>query len=273
MDAASVWSEWNWAPSILAGLALFTGLYLYAVGPGRRRFAEAAPVRPAPMAWFLGGVAVLFLALVSPLDALSDGYLFTAHMWQHFMLAFVAPPCLLLGTPNWLLRPLLKQPILAWALRRLTAPLLAYAVFNIIFMAWHLPALYEAALNNEAIHIFEHLLFIFTGVLNWWPVMSPLPELQRLNDPGRIFYLFLEVIPTSVMGAFVSFPETVLYPTYANAPRVLNISPMEDQQYAGLIMWIPAAFIYLLALSIVFMSWFSREQKAEPAHTVPPRGA
>jgi putative membrane protein len=273
VDTASVWSEWNWEPSILVGLALFAGLYLYATGPGRRWFTRAAPVRPGQKAWFLGGVVVLFLALLSPLDALSDRYLFSAHMWQHFMLAFLAPPCLLLGTPDWLLRPLLKQPILAWGLRHLTAPLFAYASFNIIFMAWHLPALYEATLHNEALHIFEHLLFIATGVLNWWPVMSPLPELQRLSYPGRIFYLFLEVIPTSVMGAFVTFPATVLYPTYANAPRVLDLSPMEDQQFAGLVMWIPAAFIYLFALSLVFMSWFSREQKAESVHPVPPPGA
>jgi putative membrane protein len=266
---ASVWLEWNWEPSILLGLALFAGGYLWATGPGRRRFDGARPVRAAQRAWFLSGVAVLFLALVSPLDALGDGYLFTAHMWQHFMLAFLAPPCLLLGTPDWLLRPLLKQPAIAWWLRLLTAPLFAFAAFNIIFMAWHAPALYEATLHNEAVHIFEHLLFIATGVLNWWPVLSPLPELHRLAYPGRIFYLFGEAIPTSVMGAFVTFPTTVLYPTYANAPRILNLSPMEDQQFAGLIMWIPAAAIYLFALSLVFMTWFNREQARDQAQLPP----
>jgi putative membrane protein len=269
---ASVWFEWNWEPSILLGLVLLTGFYLFATGPGRKWFNQAQPARPGQKAWFLGGVAILFLALVSPLDALSDGYLFTAHMWQHFMLAFLAPPSLLLGTPDWLLRPLLKQPVLAWWLRLLTAPLLAFASFNIIFMVWHLPALYEATLHNNAFHISEHLLFMSSGVLNWWPVLSPLPELPRLSYPARMFYLFAEAIPTSVMGAFVTFPATVLYPTYANAPRILNLSPMEDQQFAGLIMWIPAAATYLVALSLVFMSWFSHEQAADAARPVPPTG-
>ena len=269
---ASVWFEWNWEPSILLGLALFTGLYFFAAGPGRRWFPEAQALRPGQAVWFLAGVLLFFLALCSPLDALSDGYLFTAHMVQHFMLAFLAPPCLLLGTPDWLLRPLLRQPVIAGVGRWLTTPIFAYLSFNIIFGAWHFPALYEATLENSAIHIFEHLLFMGTGVLNWWPVLSPLPELNRLSDPGRIVYLFLEVIPTSVMGAFATFPATVLYPTYANAPRILNLTPIEDQQFAGLIMWIPAAALYLFALSLVFMSWFSREQKAEPIRQAPPTG-
>jgi putative membrane protein len=270
---ASVWFEWNWSPSILAGLALLAGGYLWAMGPGRGRFAGAQPAPLAQKAWFLGGVAILFLALCSPLDALSDGYLFTAHMWQHYMLAFLAPPCLLLGTPGWLLRPLLKWPALARGLRLVTAPLFAFAAFNIIFMVWHFPALYESTLDNEAIHIFEHLLFIGTGVLNWWPVLSPLPELQRLSYPGRVVYLFLEVIPSSVMGGLVTFPATVLYPTYADAPRVAGLSAMEDQQFAGMIMWIPAAAVYLLALSLEFMAWANQEQAADAARRVPPAGA
>jgi len=264
--------QWNWAPSLWLGLTAFTGLYLFAITRGRGRFEGARPVPPAQIVWFLAGVVILFLALISPLDALSDGYLFSAHMWQHFMLAFLAPSCLLLGTPDWLLRPLLRQPAVAWVLRLLTAPLFAFAAFNIFFAVWHVPALYEATLHNEGVHIFEHLLFISTGVLNWWPVFGPLPELRRLSDPGRIFYLFLEVIPTSVMGAFVTFPTAPLYPTYANAPRVLNLSPMEDQQFAGLIMWIPAAGVYLLALSLVFMEWFRREQSADRAGQAPLKG-
>jgi cytochrome c oxidase assembly factor CtaG len=94
--------------------------------------------------------------------------------------------------------------------------------------------------------------------------------LQRLSYPGRIVYLFLEVIPSSVMGALVTFPATVLYPTYANAPRVAGLSPMEDQQFAGMIMWIPAAAIYLLALSLEFMAWANHEQAADAARRVPP---
>ena len=262
----SVWLEWNWEPSILMGLALLAGLYWAATGPWRARFDRAASVMRAQRLWFLSGVGVMFLALVSPLDALSDRYLFSAHMLQHFLIGFVAPPMLLLGTPGWLLRPLV-QPLLrsrlsAWALRLLTAPLVAFGAFNLIFIVWHVPAFYEATLHNEALHIFEHLLFIGTGVMNWWPILSPLPELPRLSSPAQVLYLFAEAIPTSVLGAFVTFPATVLYPTYADAPRILNLSPYEDQQFAGLVMWMPGAMIYLLALSLVLRDWFNREQTA-----------
>ncbi len=266
---SGVWAEWNWQPSLWLGLVVLTGGYLGAVNVWRQRFRQPAPVSRGQKAWFLSAAGVLFFALVSPLDALSDQYLFSAHMLQHLLLSLVAPPMLLLGTPGWLLRPLLRLPGVERGLRFLTHPLVAFSVFNLSFAAWHLPVLYEATLQNEAIHIFEHLLFMGTGILNWWPILSPLPELPRLSYPAQIAYLFAEGIPATLLGALIVFSPDILYPTYASAARVINLTPAQDQAAAGLIMWMPGGMIYLLALSLVFRAWYNREQAAGQTKLAP----
>jgi cytochrome c oxidase assembly factor CtaG len=258
-------TEWNWAPSILIGLALLAGGYLGAAYLWRPRFRPSEPLPRAQVVWFMAGLGVIFVALLSPLDGLGDEYLFSAHMLQHFLIAFVAPPLLLLGTPAWLVRPLAAQTLIGRGLRFLTTPLIAFASFNLVFMAWHFPLLYEATLHDETIHIFEHLLFMATGVLNWWPILSPLPEMPRLSYPAQLAYLFLEGIPATILSALIVFAPAVLYPTYAAAERVIDLSPRDDQLFAGLIMWIPCDLLYLLALSLVFRAWFKREQTAQAA--------
>jgi putative membrane protein len=261
----SVWTEWNWAPSILIGLALLAGGYLGATALWRPRIRPPEPLSSGQAAWFLAGLGVIFVALTSPLDALGDDYLFSAHMLQHFLIAFLAPPMLLLGTPAWLVRPLAAMPVVGRALRLLTQPLVAFASFNLVFMAWHLPALYEATLQHEAVHILEHLMFMATGVLNWWPVLSPLPEMPRLPYPAQLVYLFFEGIPATILSALIVFAPGVLYPTYAAAERVMDLSPHDDQLLAGLLMWIPCDLMYLLALSLVFRAWYYREAAAQAA--------
>jgi cytochrome c oxidase assembly factor CtaG len=256
-------ADWNWEPSIWIGVALLIGAYLCAIGPLRSRFGASEPVSRAGVAWFLLGAGVILFALVSPLDDLGDEYLFSAHMAQHLLLTLVAPPLLLMGTPGWTLRPILRYRIVTKVARVLTTPLVSFIVFNAVFLTWHLPALYEATLQNESVHILEHLLFMATGVLNWWPILSPLPELPRLSPPGQILYLFLEAVPATVLSALIVFAPTVLYPTYAAAPRVLGLDALADQQIAGLVMWTPGGLIYLGALTAVFFAWFGREERTE----------
>src|SRR5207247_3327008 len=129
------------------------------------------------------------------LHDLSDTYLFSAHMVQHLLLTLVVAPLFVAGTPGWMLRPLLRHPRTGTLLRWVTRPIPCFAIFNVVIAAWHLPPLYNAAMNNHNIHIFEHLLFIAAAVLMWWPVLSPLPELPRLSFPGQMLYLFLMSLP------------------------------------------------------------------------------
>jgi cytochrome c oxidase assembly factor CtaG len=262
-EAETVLMTWSTEPTIWLGIALLVALYFLASGPWRSRIPDARPVERAQVAWFLLGMLIIWFALVSPLDEMSDQYLFSAHMVQHLLLTLVAPPLLLIGTPGWMLRPLLRNERVKAVARVLTMPVVAFAVFNLDFMIWHVPALYEATLENEAIHIVEHLLFISTAFLNWWPILSPLPELPRLPYPAQILYLFLDAVPSTVLGAIFAFASNVMYATYAAAPRIFGVSALDDQLFGGLIMAMPGGMIYLVALSIVFFLWLGREDRAE----------
>lgn len=253
-------THWEWEPSIVLGSALLGGAYLYAVGPLRCRFRLARAVSRGRVALFLLGVAVMFLALVSPLDHVGDKYLFSAHMAQHLLLIVVMPPLLLLGTPGWLLRPLIRRPAVAQFARLVTFPVVAFVLFNGNLWLWHLPVLYDLALRYEGVHIVEHLSFMVTAVIGWWPVLSPLPEVPRLPNPGRMLYLFLNSLPSAALGILFVFTREPLYPTYVAAPRVFGISALTDQQLGGLLMWVPGNLVYLLAISILFFVWFSRQE-------------
>lgn len=194
---------WSWEPSLLVSLFGQVGAYLACVGPLRNYFPSAGPIPRARVLTFLLGSFILFIALVSPLGALSDGYLFSAHIIQHILLTLIAPPLLLLGTPRWLFRPFVMTRIGLWGGRALTHPVVAYLLFNLAFILWHIPAYYDAALRNEYIHILQHVIYIGTATLMWWPIFGVLDELPRLPEPAQCLYLFLMVIPSGLLGALL----------------------------------------------------------------------
>jgi len=252
-------TQWNWEPSIVIGTALVVGLYLYAVGPLRRKYHLAESVKRGQVCSFLLGVSIMFLALVSPLDELGDSYLFSAHMVQHLCLTIVVPPLLLLGTPGWLVEPLLRKAMIFRIARVLTFPVVAFFLYNIDFWLWHAPPLYNAALENQGIHIFEHATFIVFGVIYWWPVFSPSALLPRLSMGGQVLYLFLSGMPAVALGAGLTFLPP-LYAPYLAAPRIWGLTAATDQQLGGLIMWIPGNIFYIVIASILFISWMQGQE-------------
>jgi putative membrane protein len=258
-------TTWNWDPSIVVGTVLFVAAYFGALGPFRGYFRSSDRIAPAQVGLFLLGVAVIVIALVSPLDGIGDEYLFTAHMTQHALLMVVAPPLILAALPGWMLRPLLKPPGIKRIARVLTSAPFALLLFNLDLVLWHLPALYESTLENEYVHIVEHLSFIALGVLNWWPLLSPMPELPRLPDAGRILYLFLNLLPSAVLGWFFISAPAVIYPTYAAAPHVFRLFGMDDQLIGGYMMAMPGAVVYLGAALVILDKRVRRLEQAKPA--------
>lgn len=263
----------TWLPDpipLLALLALQMGYFL-CLGPWRRRFAAhgslAQPGRRVGrgrQAAFVAGVVALGLALVSPLDRLA-GYLLSAHMLQHLLLTIVGPPLLLLGTPGWLVRPALRARAVAWLAGRVTRAKLAFAIGSVVFAGWHIPALYDAALQHHAIHVAEHLTFMAAAVILWWPLLGMLPELPRLTPPLQMLYVFLQTLPGALIGIILSMASAPLYPTYTAAPRVLGLSVMMDQQIGGLIMWVGTNLFWLAVLTVVFFRWAAGEEAEEAA--------
>ena len=254
------WQGWDWHPSVVIGLALLGGLYVYLGG-------LAAPRRRVTA--FGASLVVLGVALNGPLHNLSDGYLFSAHMVQHLALTLVFPPLLLYGTPAWVVRPLLGPAWVLRSARRATRPLAAGALFSAPITLWHVPQFYESALEHHPLHIVQHLVFIATAVIMWWPILSPVPELPRASYPTQLIYLFALGLPMSLAGALITLSEQVLYPFYAGAPRVWGLAPLADQQLGGLLMWVVGTIYLWVAASVVWFRWSAREESGDVERAVP----
>ena len=266
--SGSLWTHWHGHPEVLIGLALFEGAYLVCVGPLRERYDLADSSDPRQIATFTLGVLAIFVSLLSPIHILSDQYLFSAHMLQHVLLTLVAPPLLILGTPDWLLRPLLR-PVALFRLARLaTHPVVAFATFNIIFSLWHLPALYNLSVTVHLVHIGEHLMFMGTAMLMWWPIASNMPELPRLSYPLQMVYLFLLSIAQIIVFAPIMFSREPLYQWYVDAPRIWSLTPLVDQQLGAIIMKMGGGAIFMALLIVAFFRWFGREEERTRAEAV-----
>ncbi|MEO7000362.1 MAG: cytochrome c oxidase assembly protein [Ktedonobacterales bacterium] len=249
--STSLLVDWNLNPILLLGILALSVAYWYAVGPLAQRLGET--VTTWQIISFTAGTVALALALVSPLDALGDTYLFSAHMVQHMLISVVTPPLWLLGVPGWLAAGLLKGRVRRVA-RWLGNPIIAFGAFNLDLWLWHFPPFYDATLANEYLHIFEHLTFIALGVLFWWPVLAPLKEL-RISRGFAVLYLFMGCQPMVALGALLTFAAQPLYQPYVTAPVIWGSTPLGDQQLGGLIMWLPTNIPYVIALSAAFFQW------------------
>src|ERR1700722_18443967 len=250
------WSIPFWATSGLCASAL---LYL-------RGFRKIRLTRPHLFpSWraccFLCGLFSLYIAVGSPIDALDD-VLLSAHMTQHLIFMSVAPPLLLLGAPavpllrslpRWLLRgalgPLFRMPWLHRLFQLLTHPVFAWLAMNIAYLAWHVPAAYELALSSDVWHALEHACFLITGLLFWFPLIQPWPSVSQVSRWVLLPYLVAADLVNTAFSASLTFAGKVIYPSYAAAPRVFDISPLADQAAAGALMWVIGSIFYLIPVA------------------------
>jgi len=226
-------------------------------------YARGGRPRPGQAARFLGGLLALLLALNGPLHDLSDWYLFSAHMVQHLVLTLVVPPLLLTGLPAWMLdaalRPVMARSAGAALVRTLTRPLPAFAVYAAALVVWHLPGPYNTALEIHGWHVVEHLVLLVAATLGWWPIASPSRLAPALPYAAQLLYLFVFGMPMTVVAAMITGAERVLYPFYATAPRLFDLTPLADQRLGGVIMWVPSGLIPLAAFTVVFFRWAAAE--------------
>lgn len=249
------WTTFSVHWSTVLGLGALGALYLWA--------GRAARPSPLQRVSFFTSLLVIFVSLNGPIHDLSDYYLFSAHMVQHLLLTLIMPPLLLLGIPRGMLEPALRRPAVHAVARALTRPVLAFALFNVTVAAWHVPVLYNAAVASHEVHIVQHLMFMTTAVLMWWPLLSPVPALPRLPYPGQMLYCFLSVVPMTIVAVYIVMADTLLYPGYASAPRLWGIDPMLDQHIGGLIMWVPGGLFFYGVMTVIFFRWMRGQQDDE----------
>ena len=215
--------------------------------------------------YFLAGLATLWIALETPIDTSSDRYLDSVHMLQHVLLAFVAPPLMLLGLSTSMAARLATIP----GVRAVTEPIPAQVLSAAVMIAWHLPPLYDATLYNEELHIVEHLMFIASGVLLFWPIVDSTSAQARWRmSPGaKLVYMLLATIPQDGVALALIFSREPFYEFYTRVPRLIDgFTPLIDQTIAGAVLMIFGKVTLAIAALVVFFRWFGAEGRADRAH-------
>jgi cytochrome c oxidase assembly factor CtaG len=262
------WDElaraWSFEPLVVMGLGLMAVLFAVGWSRLRREAGKQGSKRIYEGLCFAGGWLALFIALVSPLHAWGS-VLFSAHMTQHEVLMLVAAPLLVLGRPlvvflwafpvEWSRRigNIGKIGAVSRAWHWLTIPLVAWLVHAVALWTWHVPVLFDAVLHSEWMHTLQHLSFLISALLFWWALIHG-PR-GALGYGAAVLYLFTTSIHSGALGALLTIAGSVWYPSYIGLTSSWGLTPLEDQQLGGLIMWIPAGLVYVIAGLALFAGW------------------
>ena len=265
-------SYWDLAPYIVIPIVLASTLYLV----GRWRLGQRTKYTPPGMLrdlLYLAGILALALALLSPIDVYA-GDLFFMHMVQHLLLMMAAPPLLQLANPMsrilWAFPRGIRRRIggtlnsagvLRLALQGVTVPVIAWLIFVVTIWVWHTPALYNAALASEGMHVLEHLTMFAAAIVFWWPVIGPAPVRSKMPHPLRFLYLFLALFQNIILGAILTFAQGPVYAYYEGTPGHWGFNGAMDQQLGGVLMWIPGTMMYFTALALLFFAWLEQEER------------
>ncbi len=271
------WRLWDPSPSAIAMLTAASGIYGLGVYRLWRESGAGRGIKKWRVTSFLAGMLVLGVALVSPIDPLAT-HLFSVHMVQHLLLLMVAPPLLVAGAPFvavlWVLPRRVRQRFARWTGMRgplrmvwyvLWQPLAVWGLYALTLWLWHLPRLYDLALENRLVHDMQHAAFLLTACLFWRVLIDPFDRL-RANRGLGILLLFATSLHGGALGALLTLSPRPLYSSYAETTQPWNLTHLEDQQIAGAIMWMPAAFVYLALSVTLFILWLRELSRREAMH-------
>ncbi|RMF12188.1 MAG: cytochrome c oxidase assembly protein [Candidatus Dadabacteria bacterium] len=223
---------------------------------------EGRPGWRAASAW-ASATLLFYVTVASSIDEIGERYLFSVHMLQHTLLIYPIALLYVLALPERAVMRLAAMPLIGTVGRVLTRPLVAGFVFAAVFSGWHVPALYEWALRDRVIHNLEHLTFLISAMAMWWPVAGPEEGWPRASYGVQVIYLAGVTIALLPIFAFLTFARTVFYPTYAAAPRIVALSPIQDQVLGGAIMKIAAMVAGFATLAWVFLRWYEWDQSRQ----------
>ena len=255
--------HWLGDPLVLVPLALFAGIYIWRFAQARKE-AGGRGAGPLQALAFAGGMLALLVALVSPLDGLGDDYLFSAHMVQHVLIGDLAPLLILLGLSRVIMRPATRR--LASLERRLgpfASPATGLVAWLVLMYLWHIPALYDAAVEHATVHLLEHVSFFTAGVALWWPLIQPVPMRRRLTGMQPLAYIASAKASLAALGLYLAWSTSVFYPYYETTPRIWGLSPVEDQNVGGVIMMVEQSLTLVLVMVVLFVRMLTRSEEEQ----------
>jgi putative membrane protein len=262
--------QWFADPAVLAPLALMAGIYIWrfrqvrreASGPRRGGGGPARGAGALQALAFGGAMIALLAALVSPLDGLGSDYLFSAHMVQHVLLGDIAPLLLLISLSRVIMRPVTRRLVrVERALGQLASPATGIVIWLGIMYLWHVPTLYDAAAQYPLLHMLEHGSFFLAGVALWWPLIQPVPMRRGLTGMQPLAYIAFAKGSLAALGLFLAWSSTAHYPWYEHTPRIWGLSPVEDQNVAGVIMMVEQSLTLVLVMVWVFISMLTGSEE------------
>ncbi len=256
-------SAWDWNPWVIATCA---AMILTCGATHRFRFSQK-------IGWLLAGTAVFFVTLASPIDALADGYLFSAHMLQHLLLLLVVPPLILLSLPPAPVPGFLQKSTWKWMGWISRYPLAAWFLGLGGMWIWHAPTLCNAAVSNVWIHRLQYVSLLSMGFAFWWPIIGPWTRL-RLSPLAGVVYLFSACVGCTILGIIITFAPVGVCSIYLHPRDSLGILPLiqdrwgltpaKDQQLGGLLMWVPACLIYFCGIIGLVARWYAESGDEAP---------
>ncbi len=248
----------DWSPPIYLTASIAIAALIYVRGWIAIRKTRRQQFSRLRLVSFFGGLALLWLAIGSPMDGFADALL-SAHMVEHLLLMSVVPPLLLSGLPvvpllrglpkvfrRFVFGPLVRVRFLRRFAHWLVRPVVAWVVMNVIFLAWHVPRAYDFALEHEFWHGIEHLCFLSTSILFWWCILRPWPAAEHRQNWGILIYLISADVVNTLLSAFLAFCDRPVYRFYLDHPNPFRVSPLEDQVLGAVIMWVIGSLAFLI---------------------------
>lgn len=250
-------AAWTWTWRAYPGVWLLVLSIGAAYWLAARSVVRLAPANRRDTLWFISGLVVLWLALDWPIGALGAGYLAAVHMVQYLLIALVAPPLLLKGIPEPVLRRLDGR-----VLRIVTQPLVALGVFNVVLIFTHLPGTVDTWMTTQVGSFGIDMLWLAGGLIFWWPVVVPVPERHWFSYPIKMGYLFVAMVVNTLPFAFLTYADLPFYGIYELSPPFPGVSAREDQQIAGILMKVGGGVILWTVITILFFRWYNTEERA-----------
>ena len=264
----------SWSLGVAIVLITFCVLYLIVLRLAfvrAKRAAESRPISVVRIISFFTGILLAAILLLSPINTIARTQLFSMHMAQAVALTTICAPLVIFGWPAGMLRPVEETPILRTIVHFLLTPLVASALFNVSFLLWHAPLIFDAAMISPTLYHVMMLNIFFTAILNWWPLIGVQHEKRKLNLPLQMAYAFFDGQPVDIFAFVLVFTGVAIYPLYVIPhPLALTLTPFGDQTVAGAILLIPG-LVDLGIMSPLFIRWLGqleqhtqeREQREE----------